>query len=288
MKLGDLKNLLKEESGQHTTNIFIPSIQRDVPFKPITTADVKTLARIGLLNEFDINNEMVKLALFDKLAVESKETCGIDADSLLPIDFLSFLIGVRKLLNNELAYNFTCKQCNKKFEHKIELEELFNKYIFGFKPMKTSYEKIDNNNNIWRFDLEDFTMKDYLYFRYYIEKLSEIDTNNPDVINEAIYARPILYIKAIYKNEEKVEDWDEHILPDKIQLINLLPSEIMLDSRIKRDSDIIDPKASLSNFISETFGFEKMFREISNMTIQCPHCGQTYGGVFKFDDFFMF
>ena len=156
MKLKDLEIWLQQESGQHTTNIFIPSIQRDIPFRPITTADVKTLSRIGLLNSFDINNEMVKLSLFNKLSVESKESSGIDADSILPIDFLSFLIGIRKLLNNELAYSFTCKECNKKFEHKIDLEELFNPYIFGFKKQTLTYEKIDNNNDVWKFVLEDF------------------------------------------------------------------------------------------------------------------------------------
>lgn len=288
MKLKDLEIWLQQESGQHTTNIFIPSIQRDIPFRPITTADVKTLSRIGLLNSFDINNEMVKLSLFNKLSVESKESSGIDADSILPIDFLSFLIGIRKLLNNELAYSFTCKECNKKFEHKIDLEELFNPYIFGFKKQTLTYEKIDNNNDVWKFVLEDFTMKNYLYFRYYIEKLSEIDSNNPDVMNEAIYARPILYIKEIWKNDEKIEDWAEHILPDKIKLINMLPSEVIVDSRIRRDNDIPNPNASLASFITENFGFEKMYNEISNMTVKCPHCEQKYSNVFKFDDFFMF
>jgi len=86
MKFNDLKNFLKEESGQHTTNIYIPSIKRDIPFKPISTADVKTLSRIGIFNEFDLNNELMKLALFDKLTIETKESCGVDSESILPID----------------------------------------------------------------------------------------------------------------------------------------------------------------------------------------------------------
>ena len=56
MKFDDIKKFLSEESGQHTTNIYMPSIKRDVPFKPLTTADVKTLSRIGIFNEFDLNN----------------------------------------------------------------------------------------------------------------------------------------------------------------------------------------------------------------------------------------
>ncbi len=44
--LAEISKFLKDESGQHTTNIYMPSIKRDVPFKPLTTADVKTLSRI--------------------------------------------------------------------------------------------------------------------------------------------------------------------------------------------------------------------------------------------------
>ena len=46
MKLDQLKEFLNEETGQHTQNIYLPSIKMDVPFKPLSTADVKTLSRI--------------------------------------------------------------------------------------------------------------------------------------------------------------------------------------------------------------------------------------------------
>ena len=46
MKFKDITEFLNKESGQHTTNIYMPSIKRDVPFKPLTTSDVKTLSRI--------------------------------------------------------------------------------------------------------------------------------------------------------------------------------------------------------------------------------------------------
>lgn len=285
MKFNDLKNFLKEESGQHTTNIYIPSIGRDVPFKPITTADVKTLSRIGIFNEFDINNELLKLSLFDKLSIETKESCGVDSDSILPIDFLSFLIGVRKLLNNELSFSFTCKSCSKQFESVIDLEAEFENYIFGFKRKKLVYEKMDNQNNIWTFELESYTMKEYLYFRYYIDRVSDIDSNNPDVMNEAIYSRPALYIKGISKNGEKIDDWNEHLITDKIHLLNLIPSEVIINTSSNRTND---PESCLSNFIKENFDEEKIFTEIAEKKTYCPHCNEEYQGVYKFDDFFMF
>jgi len=263
----------------------MPSIKRDVPFKPLTTADVKTLSRIGIFNEFDLNNELLKLSLFDKLVIESKETCGLDADSLTQVDFLSFLIGIRKLMNNELSFSFTCKKCEKKFDHTIDLETEFSSYIFNFERKNTVFEKMDNAGNIWKFELTDYTMKDYLYYRYYIDRLKDIDSNNPDILNEASFIRPVLYIKKIYRNDEEIEDWPEQLISNKIRLLNMLPNEVMLDPKTNKK---FDPNSCLSNHIIDSFDEEKMFSDIEKMSVKCPNCGEEYSGMFKLDDFFMF
>ena len=285
MKFDDIKKFLSEESGQHTTNIYMPSIKRDVPFKPLTTADVKTLSRIGIFNEFDLNNELLKLSLFDKLAIAPKEPRGLDADSLTQIDFLSFLIGIRKLMNNELSFSFTCRKCEKKFERTFDLETEFSKYIFGFEKRSSEFEKLDNAGNIWRFELGDYTMKEYLYYRYYIDRLKDIDGNNPDILSEAAFIRPVLYIRRIFRNDEEIEDWPEQLLSNRIRLLNMLPNEVILDPRTNRK---FDPKSCLSNHIISTFDEEKLFTDIENMSVTCPSCGEEYRGMFKLDDFFMF
>ena len=165
MKLSDLGNFLNIENGQHTTNVYIPSIKREVPMKPLTTANVKTLTRISIFDEFDLNNELLKLSLFDKLTLESKDSCGIDADTLTQIDFLSVLIGLRKLLDNTVSFSFTCPKCNHEFNHTIDLEEKFLDFIYDFQRKKLIYEKIDLNGIKWKFELESYTMKDYLYLK---------------------------------------------------------------------------------------------------------------------------
>lgn len=283
MKLDDLKLFLNEDKGQHTTNIYIPSIKREVSLKPLTTADVKTLSRIGIFNEFDLNNELLKLSLFDKLSIETKESCGVDSESITQIDFLSFLIGIRRLLDNTLAFSFTCQECEHEFTHSIDLEAEFSKYIFSYQRKQIMFEKIDKNDVIWKFELESYTMKDYLYYRYYIERLKEIDVNNPDLLNEASFIRPVLYIRNIWRNDEPIEDWKDQLISSKIKLLNALPSEIILD--IKNTGN---PDACLANFIKENFDEEKMFQEIEKMQVVCPNCEETYEGLFSFDDFFTF
>jgi hypothetical protein len=126
-------------------------------------------------------------------------------------------------------------------------------------------------------------MKDYLYYRYYIERLKEIDVNNPDLLNEASFIRPVLYIKNIWRNDEQIEDWKDQILSAKIKLLNALPSEVILDVK---NTELTD--ACLSNFIKDNFDEEKLFQDIEKMQVECPHCKELYEGLFSFDDFFTF
>ena len=283
MKLSDLNEFLNVENNQNTTKIYIPSVKYDVSLKPLTTANVKTLSRIGVFNEFDLNNELLKLSLFDKMIIETKATCGVDSESLTQIDFLSFLIGLRKLLENPLSFSFTCQSCEYEFIHTIDLEAEFSKFIYGYTKKQLFYEKIDQNDVIWKFELSSYSMKDYLYYRYYIERLKELDINNPDLLNEASFIRPVLYVKNIWRNDELIEDWNEQILSTKIKFLNALPSELVLNTK---NSELAD--ACLSNFIKENFDEEKLFKEIEKLQVKCPKCNEAYEGLFTFDDFLTF
>lgn len=285
MNFNDLSKFLNEESGKHTQNVYMPSIKRDIALKPLTTADVKTLSRIGVVNTFDINNELLKLALFDKLSIESKDSCGLDSASLTHVDFLSFLIGIRKLMSNELSFSFTCNKCKKTFNKTIDLETEFADNIYNYERKKATFEKLDNNGRLFSFDLESYTMEEYLYLRYYVESLKEIDSNNPDVLNEAAFIRPVIYIKNLKINNDEVTGWNEQTLAERIKIFNQLPSEILLDPQTNKK---FDPESCLSNFIISTFDEEKLFKDVQNMPVKCPHCGEEYVGSLKLNDFFTF
>lgn len=285
MKLSDaLQNIQQEREG-NTITVYMPSIHQDVKIKSLTTDDLKTLSRIGVFNEFDLNNELLKLYLFDKLLAEDKDTCPINSDNLTQLDFLSFIISLRKLLNNELAFEFTCQACETQFQHKLDLEAEFSNFIFNYEPKTLIFEKLDNSNNIWKFELKSFTMKDYLYYRYYIEKLKEIDMNNPDLLNEEKFLRPMLYISKIYKNDEEIEDWNEQLLGTKIKFFNSLPAELIIDPTGNDESDDF-----LSQFIKNNFDEEKFIKAIDEIEVKCPNpdCEESYTGLYTFDDFCTF
>lgn len=285
MKLSDVQKTLNAERAENVFTIYMPSIKKDLKFRHLNTEDLKTLSRIGIFNDFDLNNELLKLSLFDKLLAEPVFESPLTSNNLTQIDYLSFIIGLRKVLRNELIFEFTCQECEKKFKHKIDLEKEFSDYIFNYETVVTYFEKMDNSNNIWKFELTNYTIKMYYYYRYYIEKLKEVDPNNPDLINEEKFLRPVLYISKIFKNDEEIEDWKEQLLGEKIKFFNSLPAEITIDSTGYDEDD-----SFLSTFISKNFIEEKFIKAIDEVKTICPNkeCKEEYTNLYSFDDFTTF
>lgn len=281
MKLKDAFEILNKNDGKHIDQIYIPSLGRNVMFNPLTTADVKTLTRNNIFDGFDLNVELLKLSLFDKLCGENLSAEGINSHTITQLDYLSFLIGIRQLLNNTLSYSFTCRKCDHKFKHVIDLAEIFHDDIHNFKRQNETLELIDEAGQVYKFELTNFTMEEYLEYRYVMNKLQNQDSSNPDVINESKFTRPILYIKSVYINDEEIEDWNNALFPEKLDLINKISPSITFSDPKENDTN-------LSNFVADTFAEEYMDRKIRNMEVVCPECKYAYRGIFNFDGFFTF
>lgn len=281
MKLKDAMEILKKNDGNHINQVYIPSLGRKVMFSQLTTADVKTLTRNNVFDEFDLNVELLKLSLFDKLCHEDLKDEHISSHTITQLDYLSFLIGIRQLLNNTLSYTFTCRKCDHKFKHTIDLAVQFDDDITNFKPQYEILELVDENGHVYKFELTNFTMEEYLYYRYVMTRLQSQDSENPDVINESKFTRPILYIKRIFIDDEEIEDWTSSLFPTKLDLINRLPPQITFGE--PKDND-----TNLTNFIADTFAEEILDRKIRNMEVVCPECKHAYRGIFNFDGFFTF
>ena len=59
MKLADALQNIQKEREENTITVYMPSIHKDIKIKSLTTDDLKTLSRIGIFNEFDLNNELL-------------------------------------------------------------------------------------------------------------------------------------------------------------------------------------------------------------------------------------
>lgn len=295
MTLTDARQTMKQSNGNHLDKIYIPSLKRDVFFHPLTTADAKTLTRISFVNDFDINVEMIKLSLFDKLCTEDLSSVEITdkngnkyppllSKNLTQIDYLAFLNGIRQLLDNDLIYNFTCikKDCKHKWEYVLKAEEIFAEDIKNFERQTEFFEKEDQKTgNIWKFELTNFNMEDYFYFKYLLMKIKEKDNNSPQVLFEQKFVKPILYIKNIWLNDEKIDDWSQILIPEKLSFYNEIPPTITVLNKTEIDETLYD-------FIKKTFIEQKLVQKISNLPITCPKCGFVYTDMFELDNFFTF
>ena len=296
MKVSDAVKILNQPTGDHLDKIYIPSAGREICFTPLTTADVKTLTRMNFLENFDLSIEGLKLGLFDKLCAEDlSDTVQLNENNeiihpmlssktITQIDYLAFLIGIRQLLRNDVVFTFTCntETCKQQFEHTLHLDQEFEENINNFSRKRVFFEKVDERtSNIWKFELTNYTMENYLYFRYFITRLSEVDAESPEVSYETKYVKPILYIKNIWLNDELIEDWPSLSLPEKLSFYNKIPPDITINTIGTKNDTIF-------NFIRLTFDEELLEEKINNMTVTCPHCQTVYGGVFSFDNFFMF
>lgn len=294
MTLEDAKKTMKQINGKHLEEIYIPSLGRNVFFKPLTTADAKSLTRISFNGEFDVNVEMLKLALFDTLCTEDlskvqvKDDKGnkyppLESKTITEVDYISFLCGIRQLLDSDVSYNLTCqnKECRHIWKHTVKVNQIFEKEIKEFKRQTVFFEKEDEKTgNIWKFELTDFNMVDYFYFRYMINAIREKDPTSPEVIMEGKFVRPILYIKNIWLNDEKIDDWNNTVLPDKLEFYNNIAPSITVNQSEKNET--------LYDFIQKTFIEQRIEKKMLEYTVKCPNCGREYGGIFQLENFFTF
>jgi hypothetical protein len=160
--------------------------------------------------------------------------------------------------------------------------EKFDDIITNFKRQTEFFERTDEKTgNIWKFELTNFSMHDYLFFKFFMNKLKESDTDSPDIEFESRFVKPILYIKNIWLNDELIEDWQTLTIPDKLNFWNKIPPELTINT-------IGTNNQTLYDFIKSEFAEEQMVDTIDSMIVTCPKCGMKYGGAFSFDNFFMF
>ena len=100
------------------------------------------------------------------------------------------------------------------------MEDKFNDEIQSFTRKQMMFEKNDNNGNKWKFELSSYTMKDYLYFKFYLEEIKHIE--NEDYQND-ILLKPLLYISKIYENDEEIEDWKEQNFLNNLNFFKKIP-----------------------------------------------------------------
>lgn len=292
MKIQDVVAFLNQSTGQHFEKIWIPTQKKDIAFKPLITSDVKTLLRTSNVSEFDLTNEIFKLSLFDKLIIDTD--IPINSKNINKIDYLSFLMGLRQILGNSVKFKFTCLHCNKVFEYEVDLEDLFGEFLMDFDIETQTQEYIYNDSKThieWHFELKNYSMMDYLFYKYYMDKLKDLDQSNSENVIGKRYIVPILYCDNIWfkvgDESEIIEDWKNLEIQDKIEFFNKhIPTKMMIDvaSKDKRIEE------TLPEFVENRFAEYQIENIINKLKVKCPNidCGKEFIGAFEVDSFFTF
>lgn len=281
MTLSDANKLLAKTYGQHLDIVYVPSIQKTVMFKPLTVGHIKLLTRSNFIDNFQLPIQILKLSLFDKLCTEDLSQYNISSKTITMYDYLAFLIGIKQILDLPLKHKFKCK-CSqqKEFEKTLILDDLFDDIISEYKPQHEIFQKVDEKTNIiYKFELTNFTMLDYLYYKHIIQKIKEEDQNSINLLNTDKFLRPLLYIKNIYINDQKIDDWQNLIITQRLKFFNKISPNILIKDKNNE---------TLFSFISNTFAEQKLIRFVNNIEVQCPNCHKIYRGVYDIDNFFMF
>ena len=174
------------------------------------------------------------------------------------------MLGIRRLLNNDISFSFTCQKCKQKFDNSFDLEEKFSNEIQNFIRKKLIFEKIDHAGINWKFELNSYTMKDYLYYQFYLEEIRNI--NEEEYKNEA-FLKPLLYITKIYKNNEEIDDWQEQTFLNKLKFLKSIPGEIFIG--VQKN---LSKNDYLLTFIQENFDEERFNEFVSNIEVTCSIC----------------
>ena len=281
MKLSDAERTIEEANGKHLQRIYVPSIQQFVYFLPLQTDHVKLLTRMQMIDFFDISIQFLKLGLFDKLCTTDLSDRGITSKTLTLFDYMSFLIGIRRMLKNDVIFTFTCKKCYKKFTNTIALDEYFDEDLQRFRPQTLEFQTVDEvTNTIWKFQLKNFTMQNYLYYKYVLNQLQQKNPQNVKLLNDSKWMRFILYIDRIWLNNQEIDDWRQLSFPTKLSFFNKIPPNVTFNQSVTN--------TTLCKFIQDNFAEEALQRKIASTTVKCPHCQTIYRGVYKIDNFFIF
>jgi len=122
-------DLLENSQGENINKIFIPSAGKELGFKPLNTGQQKTISKFAFnieQDEFNIEDQLIKLALFDSLGIDK----SYKSTTLKEIDMVAFFAGVRKLnIVSPIRLTVVCdnKECGQEFTISLNLDDIIKK-----------------------------------------------------------------------------------------------------------------------------------------------------------------
>lgn len=264
-------NILKESQGGHSYDIYVPSLDQEISFKPLKIGQLKSLNKFA---SGDDNNFYTSLS---SLIVELSDN-KIDLTKINEIDRTLILIGIKK--NNTTTcekIKITCSDCKKDYTHDLNIENYDDMDTLETKVSHiTGTTKIENLTIKYDIGLpsvsEQIAFKDYITQRKRKRHSAETkkvkqmlymsDDEKNKYVEECVANEEkmitdnpgFIFIRNIFFNDDKIELSSVDI-QNRVDLYDQLPSSIKGEIS---DKIIINYNETLSNFLK--------------YSVTCPHC----------------
>jgi len=268
IKLKDAIKLIKENESSHCYSCYLPGLDKEVSFRPLTVSELKSVAKISI-DEEEMYTGLT--ALLHILCIED-----LDMSNITEIDKTRALLTI-KVANNigEDEYNITCKSCNTKFNYVLPITDIIENFKETPKErtVTTTINDIEYKLILGMPSLELTS----IYNNFTEDVRKSVENNNYDdeqqtnILLHLLKYSSMLFVKKIFINDNEVEEFSSETKLDvRNEIIDVLPANI-----IDKVNDIIAEEESYDINLKLSF------------PMMCPKCKLKSTMSIQLTDFFV-
>jgi hypothetical protein len=277
MEFNSILKTLKNDVSSNIFEVFIPSHQRKVSFRPITVGEQKTLSKVLINNSEQKTTYKTLLALIQEICLDE----GFDVFSLTEVDRVKILLDFYTFNYFANSTTLTCENedCGKTYDFDMNFSVLSEKMnSLKVEDKEFEYTTKDGITNI-KFKVGYPNVKRVAEF--HDSELGVIKSD--DTFSNVLFGQEELFklfVKNMHlkKEQQDKDDIDieveflKYSVQEAFSIIETLPFEVFFSSD------------GLMSFLITEY-----VEPISKLQIdaKCPHCGNVVKGAFNLQSFFI-
>jgi hypothetical protein len=210
LNISDIISLVKETNKDFEMDIYIPSLNKDVHFKPMNASHLKAIIKTSVEGIFA--NNYFNQSVF--AIIKDIRDPSIPLSKITTLDKIFILLQLRKN-NVKNSINIDFKKDDKVVSEEVDLDELLNK----IKKQKLSFDDKVYKNGAYEITLGFPSIEqEYLFDAYFQQsRIKKIDENDRSALKE-LFAPLFINEISQYIKSIKIKD-------QEINLLSLLISE---------------------------------------------------------------
>jgi hypothetical protein len=288
MRINDAINVLKDSQAGHLYDVWVPSLKKDISFRPLTVGQLKSL------NKFSLDNEDNFYKALSALIVELSDK-QIDLKEINELDRVIILSEIKK--NNTTTsetLDVTCSGCEKPFTHLLNIENYENNDDLDDKVKDFNIEVDVSEDTKIKCVIGLPTIAEQISYKDYIVQMKRKkqnfetkrvktmfnlnDTQKNDIIEKAVDTEEkylagnlnFLFIRNIAINDTEIDSVTTESVENRISLYDQLPGSI---------------RGEITNKI--VFQYKETLDKVLRYTVRCPHCEETHTEEVPISNFFI-